>query len=104
MATTDYTLEIWGQIETAVRSAERNLGRGVFPVDVMPRLPYARAEGSLRRDMASMWRHGQLVRIGGEDARQGYRVPTRMERVAWRCNGGRWPVHADRAMRGLRVV
>ena len=92
---TEYTLFVWIDIESAVKQAQRGLRRGVFPMDVQARLPYARAEGSLRRDMLAMYQAGRLVRIGGHGARRGYRLPGPVEREAWRCNGGRWPWGAE---------
>ena len=94
--TSEYTQLVFDEIEKAAGKAQRDLRRGVFPRDVMPRLPYARAEGSLRRDMWSMYEQGRLVRLGGEGARKGYRVPTLIERLAWHWNGGQWPVGAER--------
>lgn len=48
----------------------------VFPYMVMTRLDLARAEGSLRRDMARLAREGRLERVGGFNTRRGYCVPT----------------------------
>lgn len=92
---TEYTIYVWVDIEQAVKQAQRGLRRGVFPMDVQSRLPYARAEGSLRRDMLAMYMNGRLVRIGGPGARRGYRLPGPVERECWRVNGGRWPVGAE---------
>lgn len=94
----EYTLLVWAEIETAVRRAQRDLWRGVLPRDLVGRMPYARPEGSLRRDMAAMANAGRLVRIGGPGARQGYRLPTAAERLAWKLNGGFWPVRAECAL------
>jgi len=63
---------IYATIAEIVAQAQRDLQRGVQPREVQARLPYRRAEGSVRRDMAAMWRRGQLVRINGVNARQGY--------------------------------
>lgn len=93
---TEYTLLVWGEIEKAMSKAQRDLRRGVLPRDVQSRLPYARAEGSLRRDMLAMYQCGRLVRVGGVGARRGYRLPTRVERVAWLCNAGCWPLGSER--------
>lgn len=92
---TEYTLLVWDEIEKAMVRAQRDLRRGVLPRDVQSRLPYARAEGSLRRDMLAMYLAGRLVRVGGMGARRGYRLPTRTERVAWVCNAGCWPVGSE---------
>lgn len=98
-----YTELVYEEIEKAVRKAHRDLGRGVFPRDVQPRLPYGaskrpdgtyeggRAEGSLRRDMLAMWAAGRLVRVSGQGARQGYRPPTPVEKLAFHINQGMWP-------------
>lgn len=94
--TTEYTGLVWQEIEGAVRRAQRDLWRGVLPRDVQGRLPYDRAEGSLRRDMLAMSKAGKLVRVGGDGARQGYRLPTLMERISFEINRGVWPVGAER--------
>ena len=70
----DYTLMVFEETVRAMAQAQRDLGRAVYPREVMVRLPYRRAEGTVRRDMALMWELGLLERIGGEGARQGYRV------------------------------
>lgn len=91
---------VWAEIERAMKAAQRDLRRGVLPRDVQSRLPYSRAEGSLRRDMLMMYQHGRLIRLSGYGARQGYRLPTRMERIAYAINQQRWPVGCE----GLRVA
>lgn len=92
----EYTEGVWEDIETAVRKAQRDLRRGVFPRDVQPRLPFEyRAEGSLRRDMLAMYEAGWLVRIGGYGARRGYRLPSRMERLAYSLNRGMFPYRTE---------
>ncbi len=96
----EYTQLIWREIELNVSKTQRDLRRGVLPRHVQSRLPYARAEGSLRRDMLAMYHHGWLVRLGGEGCRRGYRQPTLVERVCWTLNGGRWPVGSEQ----LRVA
>ena len=78
--------------------AQRELHRPVFPWEVQGRLPIPRAEGSLRRDMYYLYMTGRLVRVGGNDARQGYRVPTAMERLSWALNGGLWPLGCERVV------
>lgn len=88
---TEYTALVYEQIEMAVQRAQRDLRRGVLPRDVQARLPYRRAEGSLRRDMVGMYRAGRLVRVGGGGARRGYRLPTRAERLSYVINRGVWP-------------
>jgi hypothetical protein len=93
---TEYTGMIFSEIEKATARAQRDLRRGVYPKDVMCLLPYGRAEGSLRRDMYAMYRHGRLLRLGGEGARKGYRLPTLMERQAFCINRGLWPYGAER--------
>lgn len=90
---------VWAEIERAVVAAQRDLRRGVLPRDVQARLPYSRAEGSLRRDMLAMYETGRLIRLGGHGARQGYRLPTRMERMAYAVSQI-WPVGCER----LRVA
>lgn len=96
MSATEYTELVFGEIEKAVERLQRDLRRGVLPREVMMRLPYSRAEGSLRRDMLAMYQQGWLVRVGGNGARRGYRLPTRLERMAWQVNRGIWPVGAER--------
>lgn len=103
-----YTELVYEEIEKAVTTACRDLRRGVFPRDVQPRLPYGaskrpdgtyeggRAEGSLRRDMFAMWQAGRLVRVSGRGARQGYRLPSRMEKLAFALNRGMWPYGTER--------
>lgn len=87
----EYTELVYGAIEDAVSRAYRDLGRGVLPRDIQARLPYDRAEGSLRRDCLAMWAAGRLVRVSGVAARQGYRPPTRIEKLAFNLNQGMWP-------------
>lgn len=88
----EHTDMVYDEIEKVVAKAYRDLRRGVFPRDIQPRLPYDdRAEGSLRRDMLAMYQAGRLVRVGGHGARQGYRLPTRMERLCFSLNRGMWP-------------
>lgn len=92
ISVSEHTDLVFEEIEKAVAKAYRNLRRGVFPRDVQPLLPYNdRAEGSLRRDMIQMYAMGRLVRVGGHGARQGYRLPTRIERLCYSLNGGMWP-------------
>jgi DeoR/GlpR family transcriptional regulator of sugar metabolism len=57
-----------------VRQRQRNAKEGVLPVTVQAWLDEYRAEQTLRRDMAALWRAGLLERIGGERCRKGYRV------------------------------
>lgn len=95
MILSEHTELVWIEIERAVGAAQRDLRRGVLPRDVQARLPYDRAEGSLRRDMLSMYERGRLVRLDGHGARQGYRLPTRMERLAYTINR-QWPVGVER--------
>lgn len=95
-----HTEMVWVEIERAVKAAQRDLRRGVISRDVQARLPYYRAEGSLRRDMQMMVQMGRLIKLGGYGARQGYRLPTRMERLAYAMNQCRWPVGCER----LRVA
>lgn len=92
----EYMELVYDEIERVLQKAMRDLKRPALPKDVQPRLPYNRAEGSLRRDMAEMERRGRLVRVGGPLARQGYRLPTALEKLSWRLNGGLWPWGADR--------
>ena len=98
MNATEYMDMVYDEIEQAVQAAQRDLRRGVLPRDVQTRLPYSRAEGSLRRDMYAMFTTGRLVRIGGEGARRGYRLPTRMERIAFVINRGIWPLGVERVL------
>ncbi len=103
ISVSEYTEIVYEEIEKAVKQAYRDLQRGVFPRDVQPRLHYGaskktdgkyeggRAEGSLRRDMLAMWAAGRLVRVSGRGARQGYRLPSRMEKLAFSINRGMWP-------------
>ena len=83
-------------IELAVKLAHKDGWKAVMPYEVQRRLPFDRAEGSLRRDMLAMYRCGRLVRVGGEGARQGYRLPTQVERLSFRVNQGVWPFGAER--------
>lgn len=82
---------VYEAIEAAIGVSYRSLRRGVLPRDIQPRLPWERAEGSLRRDMLAMYQAGRIVRVGGHGARQGYRLPTRLEKLAYRLNSGMWP-------------
>jgi len=91
ISVSDYTELVYDAIENAVGRAYRDLQRGVLPKDIQARLPYNRAEGSLRRDMLQMYELGLLVRVGGHGARRGYRLPTRMEKLCWALNRGMWP-------------
>lgn len=91
ISVSEYTELVYEAIETAVQKAYRDLRRGVLPRDIQGRLPYDRAEGSLRRDMLQMYVAGRLVRVSGHGARQGYRLPSRMERLAYTLNRGMWP-------------
>ena len=86
---------VYRWIEETTRRAQRDLQRPVFPWEVQGRLPFPRAEGSLRRDMMAMEAEGRLIRVGGAGARQGYRLPSMMERLAWHLNGGVWPHGAE---------
>jgi hypothetical protein len=80
----EHTAMVYEQILSVVRRGERDLRRGVLPRDVVARLPYRRAEGTVRRDMSAMWALGILERVGGEGCRRGYRVSVRyrQKRVA----------------------
>lgn len=91
MKISEYTELVYQEIEAALVKAQRDLRRGVLPRDVQARLPYNRAEGSLRRDMLAMYEAGRIVRVGGYGARQGYRLPSRMEKLAFAINLGMWP-------------
>lgn len=96
--TTEYTEMVYAEIEVAMRKAHRDHWKTVFPIEIQRRLPFDRAEGSLRRDMLSMVSAGRLIRIGGPDARQGYRLPSRMEKLAYTLNRGMWPHKAEYVM------
>jgi hypothetical protein len=91
MKISEYTELVYEEIEMALGKAQRDLRRGVLPKDVQARLPYNRAEGSLRRDMLAMYEAGRLVRVGGHGARRGYRLPTRLEKLCFALNRGMWP-------------
>lgn len=91
VVTSEYTELVYQAIEIAVGKAYRDLKRGVLPRDIQARLPYDRAEGSLRRDCWAMSQAGRLVRISGAGARQGYRLPFPVERIAFSMNRGMWP-------------
>jgi len=96
MNMTEHMDAMYMTIEIAVKSAHRDGWRAVMPYEVQRRLPFDRAEGSLRRDMLAMYRTGRLVRVGGEGARQGYRLPSQVERLSFRINQGMWPFGAER--------
>lgn len=87
----EYTEEVYEWIEEAVAKVVRDLQRGALPRDIQPRLPVDRAEGSLRRDCLAMYAAGRLVRVAGHGARRGYRLPSRMEKLAFALNRGMWP-------------
>lgn len=91
----DYTMSIFSQISEVVRTSQRDLRRGVLPKHVQARLPYPRAEGSVRRDMGNMRDAGLLVRLGSETSRQGYRLPTAIERLSFQILGT-FPYGAER--------
>lgn len=55
--------------------------RGVFPHELVGWLDEPYHEFTIRRRMVALWERGELIRIGGEGARRGYRVPTVVERV-----------------------
>lgn len=61
------------EIIKIVRNLQRNYN-AVFPWMVTLWLELGRAEGSVRRDMARLARQGRLIRVGGYNARRGYRV------------------------------
>lgn len=93
---TEHMDAMYKTIELAVKAAHKDGWESVMPYEVQRRLPFDRAEGSLRRDMLAMYRCGRLVRVGGEGARQGYRQPTMMERLSFKVNGGVWPLGCER--------
>lgn len=95
MQESEHLAMVYEEIEGAVRAVQRDLRRGALAYHVQARLPYARHVGSVRRDMLNMERLGMLVRVGGMNARRGYRLPTPVERMAWWLNGGMWPHGAD---------
>lgn len=66
------------EIVEQVRVLQRTYQR-VYPWMILNWLPLARVEGSVRRDMAKLWRLGRLERVGGARARRGYRVPKRAQ-------------------------
>lgn len=96
--TTEHMTAMYVTIELAVKAAHKDGWDAVMPFEVQRRLPFDRAEGSLRRDMLAMYHGGRLVRVGGEGARRGYRQPTLMEKLAFQINGGVWPVGAERVV------
>jgi hypothetical protein len=98
MNTTEHMSAMYMTIELAVKAAHKDGWGAVMPYEVQRRLPFDRAEGSLRRDMLAMYRCGRLVRVGGEGARQGYRLPTQVERLSFRINRGIWPLGAERVV------
>jgi len=69
---------VMSEIILAVRRLERDLalvtGKGVFPWQVQARLDESLHEATLRRKMAQMAAEGQLIRVGGDGARRGYRT------------------------------
>lgn len=75
--------QLYGDILTLVRRLQRNVApdQGVFPFQVSAHLEYYRADGTLRRDMMEMAEIGLLERIGGENARKGYRAIKRGDDV-----------------------
>lgn len=93
---TEHMDAMYMTIELAVKAAHKDGWGAVMPYEVQRRLPFDRAEGSLRRDMLAMYRCGRLVRVGGEGARQGYRLPSHVERLSFRVNQGMWPFGAER--------
>lgn len=84
-----YPLE--NNILYVLRQCQRDYGRGVLPREVQARLGVSISEFSVRRYMLRLWRRGELVRVGGARCRQGYRLPTVIERVGFRVTGGVWP-------------
>lgn len=62
------------QILHIVARLQRSYAR-VYPYMVQARLPYYRAEQTLRRDMVRLAEAGWLVRVGGPGARRGYVMP-----------------------------
>lgn len=68
--------QISEQILQIVRERQRNVPaeRGVLPRTVQCFLDEYRAEQTLRRDMATLWRMGKLERVGEAGSRRGYRV------------------------------
>lgn len=77
-------------ILSAVRQLQRYLGGGVLPRHVQAWLPLSASEWCIRRYMIRLAKTGKLVRVGGWGARQGYRLPTAVERIAFQLTG-RWP-------------
>lgn len=65
------------EILHTVRKLERDYQRGVLPWMVQARLDFYRAEATLREDMRRLAASGLLVRVGGAEARQGYRAALR---------------------------
>lgn len=60
-----------------IRQRQRNYPphRGVLPVTIACFLDEYRAQQTVRRDCVALWQRGELVRMGGEGSRRGYRVP-----------------------------
>jgi len=58
-----------------VASLQRSYQR-VYPWMVAAQLDYYRCEQTLRRDMMALVERGKLIRVGGRQARRGYRAIT----------------------------
>lgn len=81
----DYPLE--NNILHEVKCVQRNRRGGALPRHIQPRLEFYVSEQWLRVCMVRLWRRGELIRIGGAGARRGYRLPTLVERLAFRVTG-----------------
>lgn len=91
----DDVQQVYDDIICIVKRLERTY-KTVYPWMVQARLPYYRAEQSLRRDMVTLYREGRLIRVGGLGSRKGYRLPNVVERVAFESVGC-FPFRAEAA-------
>lgn len=87
--------QVYNDILQVMKQLERTYTT-VYPWMIQSRLPYYRAEQSLRRDMVTLYLEGRLIRVGGLGSRKGYRLPNVVERVAFESIG-RFPFGAEAA-------
>lgn len=57
-----------------VKKTQRDVQRGVLPWMVQARLDVDLHEKTVRSHMRRMWQEGKLERVGGANARRGYKV------------------------------
>ena len=74
MASDDVIVELVGRLQRSNRS-------GVFPWQVMYYVPFEISEGYARKTMTRLWQEGRLSRVGGTNARRGYRVAVGVSRL-----------------------